>query len=626
MGLDSPAMSEIGTTLTELKDQYLALHTRKEDLFWIAKMGLAADAAASQRELGEAEIALNRFLQDTDRLASLRKLESSGQGTPEEKQILAGWIAMFAAHGVADPEARKLSARIVEAEQELQVKRGGMKLGYVDPDSGEFVAASSVKLANLVRTEPDERRRKAAFEGLRSIEPFVLGAGFLEIVKMRNRFARMQGYEDYYDFRVAVVERMRKRELFAILEDLAARTAEHVRSELAKFEAQNGPGSLEPWNFPYLRAGKIAKELDPYFSFADAFSRWGRSFAALGVKYRNATLTLDLVDRKGKYENGFMHGPGPAFFDEGSWRPARINFTANAIPGQVGSGRVATQTLFHEGGHAAHFSNILAAAPCFSQEFAPTSVAYAETQSMFMDSLLDDADWRTRYATDASGNPMPFALIERAIREEQPLRGWDVRAMLTVPFAERAIYEIPDDELTPERVLTELRRIEAELQGLTAGVRPVLAVPHLLAGESSAYYHGYVLAEMAVYQTRAFFLERDGHLVDNQRIGPDLAKAYWSPGNAVSFDQTLRTLTGSPLKADALVADCLTTAEQACAEAREAVDRLARIPRFEGRVDLDATIRVNHGPEVIATTEGASFEEAARRFAAWIEAQTAART
>ena len=36
------------------------------------------------------------------------------------------------------------------------------------------------------------------------------------------------------------------------------------------------------------------------------------------------------------------------------------------------------------------------------QERAPTSVAYAETQSMFLDSLASDADWMARYALDRS--------------------------------------------------------------------------------------------------------------------------------------------------------------------------------------------------------------------------------
>jgi Zn-dependent oligopeptidase len=313
-----------------------------------------------------------------------------------------------------------------------------------------------------------------------------------------------------------------------------------------------------------------------------------------------------------------MHGPAPAFFDRGEWQAARINFTANAVPGAVGSGARATNTFFHEGGHAAHFSNILQDAPCFSQEFAPTSIAYAETQSMFMDSLLGDADWRTRYARNRDGEPMPLSLIEEAIRELHPFRAWGIRAMLTVPFAERALYEIPDAELTPARVLETFREIERDLQGLSAGVRPVLAVPHLLAGESSAYYHAYILAEMAVYQTREFFLARDGHLVDNPKIGPDLATHYWAPGNSVPFHETLRNLTGEGLSADALVAECNLPAEKACARARDKVARLAEIPPFEGEVDLDATVCVVHGHEQVASTATGSFEEAADAFARWV--------
>lgn len=612
-------MSSIKDTLEQLKTEYVELHTRKEDLFWVTKMGLADDMPAARKAMAEAEIGWNGFLQDPQRLAALRALAARQDGaSATEKHVLDGWIATLAAHVIEDRAARKLSAEIVELEAALAEKRSMMPLGYTDPGTGEHVPASSVRLALIMRTDSDEARRKAAFEGLKSIEPFVLDAGFLEIVKKRNRLGRMLGYEDYYAWRVAVVERMSKQSLFDRLDALAARTAEKSRAELATFARRHGAGALEPWNFRFLRGGSVEREIDPYFGFADAFERWGRSFHALGVRYRDATLTLDLVDRVGKYENGFMHGPDPAFFDDGRWRPARVNFTANAVVGQVGSGLVAAETLFHEGGHAAHFANILADAPCFSHEFAPTSVAYAETQSMFMDSLLGDADWRERYARDARGRAMPLELIERAVEERQPFRAWDMRMMLTVPFAERALYEIPDPDLTPERVLETFRRIERELQGLTAGVRPVLAVPHLLAAESSAYYHGYVLAEMAVQQTRHFFLERDGYLTDNPRIGPDLAEHYWAPGNASSFDETLVALTGKPLTPDALVDVCNCGTDQAIAEATAAVEHARRRPLPTGPVELDATIRVVHGRETVASTEGSDFASAAAQFAAFI--------
>ena len=191
--------------------------------------------------------------------------------------------------------------------------------------------------------------------------------------------------------------------------------------------------------------------------------------------------------------------------------------------------------------------------------------------------------------------------------------------MLTVPFAERAIYEMSDAERTPEHVIATLRAIEARLQGLQSGVRPVLAVPHLLSGESSAYYHGYVLAEMASYQTRAFFLERDGALTDNPRIGPDLAAHYWAPGNAVAFDHTVQSLTGQTLSADALAHACNRTVDQSISEARSAVQRAQAHPRAERITDLDATIRVVHGREQIASTERGGIDGLCASFEAWVD-------
>ena len=611
-------MSSLAATLDALTERYTELHTRKEDLFWSSKMGLTDDPAATQRGLGEAEIAMNRFLQDPARLGELRDFERRGEGTEKERAVLHGWISLFAANTIESPEARKLSEQIVEREGELQQARAKMKLGFTDPATGKWEDASSNRLALLIRNDADPARRKAAFEALASIEDHVMEHGFLDVVKARNALGRTLGHEDYYAWRVAVVERMTKKELFGTLGDLAARTAARSSAELSRFAGQHGAGALDPWNFLFLRAGRIAAELDPYFSFGPALRRWGRSFAALGVRFRGATLTLDLVDRVGKYENGFMHGPEVAFFDKGRWRPARINFTANAVPGAVGSGLRATETLFHEGGHAAHFSNILSDAPCFAQEFAPTSVAYAETQSMFMDSLLEDADWRARYLADKRGTPIPAELIEAAIRESQPMRAWDVRALLTVPMAERALYEIPDAELNPERVKKTFRAVERDLQGLSRGVRPVLAVPHLLSGEASAYYHGYVMAEMAVFQTRAHFIARDGHLVDNPRIGPDLAERYWKPGNAATFNQTLTALTGSGLKADALVDACNLDVDASIARARSAIARLPSIAEQKGAVDLDMTLRVIHGREQVASTEGGTFEAACDAFERWI--------
>ena len=596
-----------------LSNEYQDLHIAKEDAFWTAYMGLSDDADAARNDLDAREKALSAWLQDPDRLADARTaLESVTEDT--ERTAIEGWVHMLESHCIDSAEGRALAAEIIDLEGALARKRAEMNLGYTDPTSGEFVACSSVKLGTILGADADEGMRKAAWEGIRAIEPYVLENGYLEVIRARNRLGRMLGGEDYYDWKVRRVEGMSKREIFTLLDELMDKTVVRHEQTLTEME----PHDRTPWNFRYAIAGDVTKEMDPFFPFSRSLERWGKSFAALGVKYAGATMVLDLLDRKGKYENGFCHGPVPSWREEGTWHPARIQFTANAIPGMVGSGKRATETLFHEGGHAAHFANVDMPAPCFSQEFAPTSVAFAEVQSMFLDSILNDADWQTRYARTKEGEPIPFELIEKGLHARQRGAASGLRAMCAICYAERAIYEIPNDELTAERVLEEIRAVENRLLGMDAG-RPALSVPHLLAGESSAYYHGYVLALMGVEQTRRYFKQRDGHLMDNPKIGPDLARVYWRPGNSISFPQFIENMTGDTVAADALARAAARTGDEAVAQARQAVDRASSIPRFEGEVALEGTVTIAHGNETIASTNDEPFAEVCARFETWIE-------
>ena len=607
--------------LTQLNDEYLRLHTTKEDLWWINKMGLSADRDSAQQLASDAEIAVTHFIQDAAKLHELREYKKQEATFTEDERIaLGGWIAFFEANVIDNESARALAEEIIDLEGKLQIARGGMGLGYIDPATAQKHIASSNQLSNMLISEKDEALRKAAWEGLYSIAPFVLANGYIKIVQKRNQLARMCGYEDYYDYKVQRTEGFTKKKLFELLDDLEVRTRGPNDRAINDFVKEKGESAREPWNFKYFSVGKTAEAQDPYHPFYLALDRWVRSFGAMNIKYRGAALTLDLIDRQGKYENGFMHGPVPSFFRNGTWNPARINFTANAIPNRTGSGFQALNTLFHEGGHAAHFSNVLMNAPCFSQEFAPTSVAYAETQSMFLDSIISDADWLTRYAKNEKGETFPFDLIERIIKEGQPFFAMTIRAMLGVCYAEKAIYEMSEAELTPENMLKVTREIEKRMYSLNASPRPILAVPHLLAGESSAYYHGYVLAEMAVQQTRAYFLEKYGYICDNPNIGPELENGYWKSGNSVPFMTLVERLTGKPFSADALVAHSNRTISEAITEAKRLVEHSHTSPQQKDHTDLGASIKVIHGNEEIAKFSNGDFARANEKFEMWVVA------
>lgn len=611
----------------QLNRRYNDVHRTKEELFWATYMATSDD----QEGFARAETAYKAFIADPahlrDTRAHIAAIEALPPGAGRDAVLhgLKGWRGVFEANIIDSDEGRDLMRQMVQAEAGLFAKRRSYEPRHVNEQGVDEVATLSTLATNL-STNPVEARRRSSFDAFREIERWVLANGFLDLVKLRNRFARALGCDNYFDLKLLKNERMTPAQLFGVLDDFLARTGAANARSLADLAARTGADALAPWNLRFHATGDVVRRMDPYVPFALALRRWVMSFRRLGIRFRGATMQLDLIEREGKYQNGFCHGPVPAWFDEtGRWIPGHINFTADATPDQIGSGQRAIVTLFHEGGHAAHFANVTQNSPAFSQEYAPTSMAYAETQSMFCDSLLGDADWLVRYAHTTSGDVLPESLIRDRIAARQPMRAFDERQIAVVPYFESALYRMSDEALTPESVLALARETERRVLGVESP-RPMLAIPHLLNQESAASYQGYLLAHMAVYQTRAFFLRRDGYLTDNPAIGPDLAQHYWGPGNSVDHDTTLRGLTGEGFSARYLADECNLSIDDAWSQARETMEGAAtrRYPHAAAP-DLDAHIRVVHGAELIADSS-AGEDAMCDRFETWVRERYASPT
>ncbi|RSM27864.1 peptidase M3 [Aeromonas salmonicida] len=600
--------------LNQLNADYLQVHRRKEDLFWSTYMGTSDDQAG----FTAAEQAYKAFCANPARLPELREMLARAEEA-DLKRGLGGWIAFFECNVIENPAAAALMDELVAAEAALFARRRELKLGLLD-EQGLQVAGSLPAASTSLAASPNEAVRQSALAMFHTLEQWVVDNGFLEVVAIRNRFARAMGYRDYFDYKVRKNEQMSPEQLFAVLDDFIARTEQRVQQSLAELKSAKGEAALLPHNLRYFVSGDVTRQLDPYVPFSRALKDWVESFRRLGIQYRDATLTLDLLTREGKYENGFCHGPVPSFWQEDKWVPAVVNFTSLANPAQVGSGWSGLNTLFHEGGHAAHFANVTGNAPCFSQEFPPTSMAYAETQSMFCDSLLDDADWLKRYARNAAGEVIPDSLIKAMIAARQPFRAFNERQIALVSYFERDLYAMEESVRTPDAVLALARQWERKILG-TESPRPLLAIPHLLNQESACAYHGYLLALMAVEQTRAYFLQRDGYLTDNPRIGPDLAAHYWGPGNGMTHDETLRSLTGEGFSAVPLAEVCNQSVADAWTQAQACMAAAQQKPPTGEGAPLNARIRVVHGSELIADNSESEARMLAD-FEGWIRRQS----
>jgi hypothetical protein len=162
-------------------------------------MGLAKEYEA----FNEAEARLQAFRQDVNKLRQCRDLLASDAVEPRQAETLRGWIKFFEANVIENPEAQRRADKLVTMESALAKARGEMDLGYADPDTGDWRRASSTELMLKVGSADREDLREACFRGLESIEDYALARGFLDIVKERNRLARMLGLEEYYDYKSA---------------------------------------------------------------------------------------------------------------------------------------------------------------------------------------------------------------------------------------------------------------------------------------------------------------------------------------------------------------------------------------------------------------------------------------
>ncbi len=552
------------TYLNDLNQRYLSIHRTKENFFWDTYMGLSDDHQGST----EAETTWTNFLSNAEQISAVKEqiiLAESITDNKEKTQTLIGlkgWLATFESHAIESKQAQQLKTELIKCEAGLFEKKQNHTMTYVN-EEGETVEGSLPVLASIVRTSANAATRQSAHHAFLGLEQWLLQNGFIELIKLRNKFARSQGFETFFDYSVTKKEKMTVDQLFTILDDFEKRTRDCHQNSLDQLATDKGNESLLAHNFVFSFAGDVMRELDPYVPFSKSLRRWVESFGRLNIEFSGAELTLDLLDRKGKYPNGFCHGPIPSFYDQDQWIAAKVNFTSNAKPDQIGSGYDGMNTLFHEGGHAAHFSNVKMNAPCFSQEFSPTSMAYAETQSMFCDSLLADADWLKQYALDTDGKPVPDDIIKAMIDSKQPFKAYQERSILVVPYFERTLYQLSDSDLTPENITKLARTSEKKILGLECSPRPLMAIPHLVSDEASCAYHGYLLAHMAVYQTRAYFTKKFGFLADNPKIGPLLAKHYWNAGNSVNHNDSIVALTGEGFNAKYLADECNLSVEDA---------------------------------------------------------------
>ena len=615
-------MKNARTFFDQINQDYLQIHREEGEFFWLTHTG-QSDEHDAQRAAG---LARKTFLADSRLLAQTRehlaRVEAAQQSAERDALVsgLRGWVAAFEGNAMGSERASTLLAELIAMDADLFARRQAYKMHHIGA-SGRSEEASPAALRSNLASNPDEASRKSSHEALSGLERWVLENGFLEIVAKRNELARELGYRDFFDYRLRTNSGMSPEQLFAIFDEFERNTRNTHFASMDRLVSEYGDEVLQPHNLPFRVRGGAALKADAYFPFSKALERWAESFRRLGVSYRGARIEIDLLDRPGKFTTGFCASPVASYHDDtNGWVPADVRFTSTARPQQAGAGLRGINVLFHEAGHAAHFSNVALNSPCFSHGFAPTTPAYLEAQAKFFEALPGDPCWIRRYARNADGGPMPDEMIRERVESNRAFLAYNERRDLVPTYFEQALYAMDDTERTTESVLDLERSLTQRMLGVSSNTVYVLGMPHPIYHDMAVYYHGYLLAKMAASQTRAYLTRTLGYIVDNPEVGPLLVKHCWSAGNSLTLDQTLRNMTGEGLTSAYLADECNRSPQEAWALAQEAIERTDRAlaAQAEAGGDLDASISIVHGAQCIATNEE-SLPVMYATFEAWIE-------
>lgn len=604
---NSSAVNKKATELLKsFNTTYLNLHKKYEDLYWISYMG--DHSVDKQKDTNLA--ARDTFKADIRNVKQIEELLSTKKVSAKIKIRLGYWLKFFKCYQTPT-EVLLIKEKINTLETVINKKRSEREEGYIDPTTKTFVSASENKMRSMMVTNPDEAIRKACFDASEKLALDCI-AEYIELIGLRNSYAQKLGYADFYEYKVQHEDGMTKKELFSIFNTIYEKT-KYVAKDIKKLEKKT-PGITKPWNFGYMISGDFTKEEEPYFQFEDALLRWGTSFAALGIDFKKGKLQLDLLDRKGKWNNGFCHWPDLVSYNGIKRIPGSSNFTCNVVLGQIGSGKQGYATLFHEGGHAAHLLNITQEDVCMNHEYAPMSTSWAETHSMFIDTIFSSIVWKSRYAKNTHGEVYPFELYERKVRKLNFLQPIELNGIIFVSNFEKEIYE--ENNLTKEKVFAIARKNYRKYFERSEDSIRALNVPHIYDSNSSASYHGYGLATLSLYQWREYFMKKYGYIVDNPKVGKEMEKV-WKLGATKTFNEFVKIATGKKPSAQAFLTDATATVEQVLIKAKKDIKKLSTIKPYTKKINLNANIHMVHGKEEITSNKN-GFEKMAEDYKIWL--------
>ncbi len=403
------------------------------------------------------------------------------------------------------------------------------------------------EILDVLRSERDEGRRKAAWEASKQIAPRVAGR-LLELVGRRNDAARSLGFRDFYAMQLELHE-LDEDELMSVFAELKQRTDEPFAEAKAEFDARIAerfairPESLRPWHYedPFFQEPPLSEELGlaAHFRDRDLTGIADRFYGGIGLPILDILERSDLYERSGKDQHAYCTDID---------REGDVRILCNLKEDDRWMG-----ILLHELGHAAYEKYIPRSLPWLLRQ--PAHIATTEAIAMFMDRLAYDVDWLESAAgANLEGRAGVERRASRALRFEMLLTA---RWVIVMTYFERELYANPKRDDLDEMWWDLVEELQLLARPENRKAPDWAAKIHLTV--APVYYHNYLLGELIASQLGAA-IRRDVLNGSEPRgyvgcgaLGGFLRERVFAPGSSMRWQTLLESATGSRLSPGAFL-------------------------------------------------------------------------
>lgn len=204
--------------------------------------------------------------------------------------------------------------------------------------SFEGKQVSSVELSQILSSDDDRERRKAAFFARSQINKPMVDAGFIELVKLRKEYAKKYGSENFVELM------LEKNELDKDTFDTWAEQLKNILPKMKELRQKYAKEFLNddiimPWDEAYI-SSKIAPSLNNEVDMTNYYSNIKELFDLFGFDISKYNITYDIFPRANKSEWGYNF-PVETGVDSRILANVKNRFFEYGV-------------LLHETGHAVH--------------------------------------------------------------------------------------------------------------------------------------------------------------------------------------------------------------------------------------------------------------------------------